>query len=244
MRARNPTGQKWLLISYWLILCWATGCVQGEPPATVTAKIRSATSSPHIITFEASDPAAIAGDPITVHWETKAIDSVTLEVWGFVSYEQPQVQQIISYPHLAPDGNQTITMPGAPSAVYLIIDSSVSPEQSPNISIQLHPSFYQPEVRRFAVSKPEVHPGDDLTVEWESDSIQPPLIKTFWIYQTAERSWSAPAEQFDGLSESGSSKVTVPASERNLVGISFELYTHNNTYTHYISTVTAQVSYP
>lgn len=228
-------GQKWLLTSCWLILCWAAGCVQGETSAETA-------SSAHVVTFEVSDPAAIAGDEITLHWETEAVDDVAIEVWGFVSYEQPQVQQIVSHTHLAAVGNQTVYMPGVPAGVYLIVDSSVRRDRPPNISIQLHPTFYQPDVRRFAVSKREAHPGDGLTVEWESDSIHPLLLKTFLLYETAERSWIVPAQQFDALSPSGNVMVTVPDAEPNLVGMSFELYTRNHTYSNYIRTVTVKVN--
>jgi hypothetical protein len=233
MRAKNTAPKKWLLLSCWLTVWLASGCVQEERPAA---------SSPYVSTFEVSDPAAFAGNEITLHWKAEAVDSVALEVWGFVSYERPQVQQIVSHTQLASVGNQTITMPGAPAGVYLIVDSSIGHDQPPNATIQLHPTFYQPDMRRFAVSKTELYPGDDLTVGWESDSIYPLLLKTYFLFETAERSWSAPAQQFDVLPASGEVIVTVPDSEPNLVGISLELYYRNHTYTDYIRTVMVKIS--
>ena len=238
MCAESKAFQKWLLTSSWLIVGLATGCGQVESPqatAVVTA------SSPQVIRFEVSDPAAMAGDEISLHWETEAVDSVAIEVWGFVSYEQPQVQQIVNHRHLAAVGNQTIYMPGAPAGVYLIVDSATSYDQPPNATIELHPTFYQPDVRRFTVSETTVHPGDSLTVEWETNSIHPLQLKTFLIYETAESSWGAPAQQFDALSAAGQVLVTVRSSEPNLVGMSFDLNYRNHNYSGYMRQVMVKV---
>ena len=242
MCAENHAPQKWLLGSCWLILLWAVGCVQGETPvATAAVSSGVAASSPHVIKFEVTDPAAMAGNEINLHWETEAVDHVAIEVWGFVSYEVPQIQQIVNHTYLAAVGSQTITMPGAPAGVYLIVDSSISRYQPPNTSIELHPTFYQSDVQRFTVSKATAHPGDGLTLEWETNSIHPLLLKTFLIFETIDRSWIEPAEQFDKLSESGTVMVTVPDAEPNLVGMSFELYYRNHTYIGYIRTVKVDV---
>lgn len=234
MRAESWAFRKWLMLSCWLIVGLATGCGQVESPAIMAL-------SSQVIRFEVSDPVAPAGNEINLYWETQAADTVAIEVWGFVSYEQPQVQQIVRYTQLAAVGNQTMYMPGAPAGVYLIVDSAVRYDQPPNATIQLHPAFYQPNVGRFTVSKTEAHPGDGLMVEWETNSIHRLQLKTFLTYETSERSWSAPAQQFDALSASGKLLVTVPDSEADLVGISFELYYGNHDYSGYMRQVMVKV---
>ena len=167
---------------------------------------------------------------------------MAVEVWEFTSYGVPQVHQIVNHRQLPPVGNLTITMPAALARVYLIVDQSVEYNQSPNTTIELHPTFYQPDVESFTVSKPAAHPGDTLSLEWNSDSRFPLLIKASLIFETAERSWVEAAEQFDDLPASGTVTLTVPDSLANLVGMSFDLNYHNHDVTGYIKNVMVKVS--
>jgi hypothetical protein len=228
-----------LVRSGWLILLWMTGCVSGAAPADPLTPA----STPQVIRFEVSDPAALAGDEMTVSWETAAVDPVTIEVWGFTSYSAPQIQQIARYTPLAPAGSQSIAMPSAPSAIYLIVNPSIQFDQAPNVSIGLHPTFDQPVVSRFVVKQTRALPGESLTAEWESDSVYPLTIKTFLIFVTPDRSWTEAAEQFDDLATAGSITVTVP-DVPNLAGLSFELYYRNHDYMGYINSLMIEIHHP
>jgi hypothetical protein len=215
-----------------LILLLAARCTTWDSKAV---------TSPRIVAFQVSDIAAIAGNDIHLSWQTEAVTNVAIEVWGFVSYSTPQIQRIDSVTNLPAVGAYTLPMPGVPSAVYLIVDSTVEPDQPPNATLQLAPAFYQPDVVQLQVSETTAHPGDKILVEWATDSIFPLSIKTFFVFATQDRSWIEAAQQFDELSSSGSLTLTIPDLDSDLIGLSFELYYHNQNYTRQISQLSVPI---
>lgn len=215
-----------------LVLLLAAGCTTWDSKAA---------ASPHIIAFEVSDSASIAGNDINLSWQTEAVANVAIEVWGFVSYGTPQIQRISSFTNLPAVGAYTLPMPGVPSAVYLIVDSTVERDQPPNATLQLAPAFYEPDVVQLQVSETTAHPGDKILLEWATDSIFPLSIKSFFVFATQDRSWIEAAEQFDELSSSGSLTLTIPDSDSQLIGLSFELYYHNQDYTRQIRQLSVTV---
>ncbi|GAB4524204.1 MAG: hypothetical protein OHK0046_38790 [Anaerolineae bacterium] len=93
-----------------------------------------------IQSFEVDDPVATAGDTIIVSWQVEGIETVNIELHGFVSYQQPQIRPIAVFDNLPVRGTQTLTMPEVPATVHLIIDPRINPSFVPNRTIQLTPS--------------------------------------------------------------------------------------------------------
>lgn len=191
--------------------------------------------------FEVDRSAAWAGDEITLSWNINSANPVAVEVWGFASYIAPQVQRVAKYPNLSASGTQVITMPGFPSAAYLIVDQSIPPEQQPNRVIELNPQFYQPQLDLFTASQTCIMPDDKLVINWATDAVFPLSFQTDVVIQTPTSIYvdqqHSLGQQFENLPADGSLTLTIPEYEPELVRMSFNFYYHNNDYTGFIGQI-------
>jgi hypothetical protein len=195
--------------------------------------------------FAADDPAAWAGDEIILSWDVSPVETIHIEVWGFASYSAPQVQRIAEYPDLPATGTQSMTMPGFPSAAYLIVDPSVPPQQLPNRQIELTPTFYQPQVDQFTVSQTCVSPGDELVVNWATDAPFPLALHTEMVIQTPTSTYVHEdhplAQRFENLAADGSLTLTIPDFEAEVVQMSLNLNYQNNDYRGFVDQTLIEV---
>ncbi|MCA9903840.1 MAG: hypothetical protein KC547_08290, partial [Anaerolineae bacterium] len=141
-------------------------------------------SGPQVLSFQATPSSAFVGDPITLIWETRGAASVKIETWGWVGLTPPRTGLQSELYDLPPTGTQTIFMAGNLTAAYLIVDASRPGHEAPNVTLQLIPVDYRPDVRHYIISQGVGCPGDTVTLSWGIDTGFPVSIRSEVVVRT------------------------------------------------------------